>query len=193
VLGGALGVAVAGLPDAGGGGVIVAEAPATTATTTNTVPPTTSAPAPPSADASTTAAATSSSQPSTTRATTPATTTPATTGPVTTVPPPTSTRAPGDVSVFVANGTQSPALARRTADGLIDKGWERAAVGDTSEPADRTRLYVTTGYEAEATRLVADLPISDVEIVPGPAPDVDAGSAPLVLVLGPDAVDAVPE
>lgn len=93
----------------------------------------------------------------------------------------------------MANGTQAPALARRTADGLIEKGWARVAVGDTTEPADRTLLYVTAGYEAEAVRLVEDLPIADVEIVPGPAPDVDAGSEPLVLVLGPDAVAAVPE
>lgn len=104
-----------------------------------------------------------------------------------TIPP---ARAPGDVSVLVANGTDIRGLAGATATALRGIGYNTLSPTDTSQPVDATKVLFSAGYEAEARTVATSLqlPPTAVEGVnpASPPPIADTLGANVIVLLGGD-------
>lgn len=113
--------------------------------------------------------------------TTTTSTLPATTAP--TVP----LRAPKDVKVISANGTDVKGVARKATDQLKAAGYNVLAPTD-SKRADASAVYFTPGFEREAQAVAAALGLAptDVTALPTPSPVPDARGANIVVVVGPE-------
>jgi len=153
-----VGVAVAFVPGAGDVGSVALESvdasvappdtplPTTTSSPPTTVPPSTTAPPP--------------SPPTTAQPPSPPTT------PPTTVPGPILER--DDVIVAVANATNFPGVAGRTATELEALGYVGVAAVD-ADPVGQTVVYRPDGFDREARRVVEDLGLALVAIPVRPA------------------------
>jgi len=116
---------------------------------------------------------------------TPSETTPVTdvTTTVVTLPP----RAPADVKVIAANGTDTKGVARKATDQLKDAGY------NVLSPTDATKATASSVYfvgdfqrEAEAVATNLGLPPTSVQPFPTPAPLPDARGATVIVVVGPE-------
>jgi len=114
----------------------------------------------------------------------PAGTTPAATS---TIPP---ARAPGDVTVLVANGTDIRGLAGATATALKGIGYNTLSPTDTGQPVPATKVLFSPGFEAEARAVATSLqlPPTAVEGVnpASPPPIRDTLGANVIVLLGGD-------
>ena len=112
----------------------------------------------------------------------------------TTAPVVTSTtraaRAPGDVTVLVANGTDVRGLAGLTANARKGIGDNTLSPSDTSRPVDVTKVQFSPGFEAEGRAVATSLqlPPTAVEAATpaNPPPVADTLGANVVVVLGAD-------
>ena len=99
-------------------------------------------------------------------------------------------RAPGDVTVLVANGTDVRGLAGLTANALKGIGYNTLSPSDTSRAVDVTKVQFSPGYDVEARAVAATLGVAPTAVEaasPGNAPPVaDTLGANLVVILGAD-------
>jgi hypothetical protein len=105
--------------------------------------------------------------------------------------PPTTVRplrAPADVKVLAANGSNVSGLGRRTADQLKAKGYANTlAPTDTTRDVPATSVEFNADFEPEA-RAVAEalgLPLTVVKALDSP-PVADTRGADVVVLIGPD-------
>lgn len=122
------------------------------------------------------------------------TTVPPTTAPSVTSPPTTAPRqvlGRAEVIVVVANGTNFPGVAGRTATGLEALGYVDVAAVD-ADPVGQTVVYHLEGFDREALRLVEDLglapvaiPVRPIDLAPTVTPLVPAD---VLVVVGSDQV-----
>ena len=118
--------------------------------------------------------------------------------PATTVPlPPTTVRplrAPADVKVLAANGSNVSGLGRRTADLLKTKGYTNTlAPTDTTRDVPATSIQFASDFEPEA-RAVAEalgVPVTAVKALDSP-PVPDTRGADVVVLIGADLPGATP-
>ncbi len=97
-----------------------------------------------------------------------------------------ATRAPGDVTVLVANGTDIRGLAGATAAALKAIGYNTLSPTDTNSPVEVTKVQFSAGFEAEARAVATSLqlPATAVEAAtPANAPPVDDTLGANVVVL----------
>ncbi len=101
----------------------------------------------------------------------------------TTAPP----RAPAEVKVLVANGSDVNGAAGAQTDALEALGYV-AANPTNAEPVPATVVYYTVGYQAEAEALASAIgaPATSVTPLPTPAPVADMQLANILVVVGPD-------
>lgn len=109
--------------------------------------------------------------------------------------PPTTTLRPvldrSEVIVVVANGTNFPGVAGRTAAGLEDLGYVDVAAVD-ADPVGQTVVYHLDGFDREARRIVEDLglapvalPIRPIDLAPAVTP---IATADVLVLIGSDQV-----
>ena len=114
--------------------------------------------------------------------------------PVTAAPAVTSTtrasRAPADVTVLVANGTDIKGLAGATATALKAIGYNTLSPSDTSRTVDVTKVQYSAGFEAEGRAVATSLQLPPTAVeasTPANAPPVaDTLGANVIVVLGAD-------
>lgn len=96
-------------------------------------------------------------------------------------------RAPADVKVLVANGSDVDGAAGAQTDALEALGYVAANPTNT-DPVPATVIYYTVGYQAEAEALAAAIgaPPTSVTPLPTPAPVGDMQLSNLLVVVGPD-------
>ncbi len=101
----------------------------------------------------------------------------------TTAPP----RAPADVKVLVANGSDVNGAAGAETDALEALGYV-AANPTNADTVPATVVYYTVGYQAEAEVLAAAIgaPPTSVTPLPTPAPVADMQLSNILVVVGPD-------
>lgn len=100
-------------------------------------------------------------------------------------------RAPSEVKVLVANGSDVNGAAGVQTNALKALGYVTANPGNAARvPA--TVVYFTTGYEGEAAALAAAIgaPATAVQALPTPAPVDDMALSNVLVVLGPDLAKA---
>lgn len=100
-------------------------------------------------------------------------------------------RAPSEVKVLVANGSDVNGAASVQTNALKALGYVTANPGNTAQvPA--TVVYYTTGYEAEAAALAEAIgaPATAVQPLPTPAPVDDMALSNVLVVVGPDLAKA---
>ena len=99
-------------------------------------------------------------------------------------------RAPGDVTVLVANGTDVRGLAGLTANALKGIGYNTLSPSDTTRPVEVTKVQFSPGYDVEARAVAATLGVAPTAVEaasPANAPPIaDTLGANLVVVLGAD-------
>ena len=96
-------------------------------------------------------------------------------------------RAPGDVSVLVANGTGIRGLGSQTADQLKTLGYNTLTAVDATKPLDVTSVQYAEGYETEAKAIALSLglPGTAVQALNSPAVP-DTQGANIIVLLGAD-------
>lgn len=100
-------------------------------------------------------------------------------------------RAPSEVKVLVANGSDVNGAAGVQTNALKALGYVTGDPGNAARvPA--TVVYFTAGYEAEAAQLAAAIgaPETAVQAMPTPAPVDDLALANVLVVVGPDLAKA---
>ncbi len=101
-----------------------------------------------------------------------------------------ASRAPGDVTVLVANGTDIRGLAGATATALKGIGYNTLSPTDTSRTVDATKVLFSNGFEAEARAVATSLqlPPTAVEAATpaSPPPIADTLGANVIVLLGGD-------
>lgn len=99
-------------------------------------------------------------------------------------------RAPGEVTVLVANGTDIRGLAGATATALKGIGYNTLSPADASRPVDTTKVLFSAGFETEARQVATSLqlPPTAVEALnpSDPPPIGDTLGANVVVLLGGD-------
>jgi hypothetical protein len=97
-------------------------------------------------------------------------------------------RAPAEVKVLVANGSDVDGAAGAQTDALEALGYVTADPTNTPEKVTATLIYFTVGYEAEAEALAEALGVdpTTVEPLPTPAPVGDLQLSNLLVIVGPD-------
>jgi len=119
-----------------------------------------------------------------TTTTTEATTT--TTAPTTTTTTVDPGRAPAEVTVRVASGTDDPALADRWTAAVAALGYATIAPAP-GIPAEASQVWFQVGNDAEAATLATTLGIDPTLIFPTPFPSpIPPDEAHLILLVGPD-------
>ncbi len=100
------------------------------------------------------------------------------------------TRAPGDVTVLVANGTDIRGLAGATATALKGIGYNTLAPTDTTGPVDATKVLFSPGFEAEARQVATSLQLPPTVVEApssaNPPPIADTLGANVIVLLGAD-------
>ena len=116
----------------------------------------------------------------------------------TTVPLPPTTgrplRAPADVKVLAANGSNVSGLGRRTADALKAKGYTNTlAPTDTTRDVPATAVEFAADFEPEAQAVAEALGLPPTVVRPLDSPPVaDTRGADVVVLIGPDLPGATP-
>lgn len=111
------------------------------------------------------------------------TTTTAVTTTVVTLPP----RAPADVKVITANGTDVKGVAGKARDQLKAAGYNVLAPTDATKATANAVYYVGDFQrEAEAVATTLGLPPESVAVLPTPPPLADARGASVIVVVGPE-------
>jgi hypothetical protein len=98
-------------------------------------------------------------------------------------------RAPKEVKVLSANGTDVKGAARKATDALRAAGFNVLAPVDAGKPVPATGVFFTAGFEREA-QVVASLLGVGADVVkplPTPPPVADVRGANVVVVVGPEA------
>ena len=97
-------------------------------------------------------------------------------------------RAPAEVKVLVANGTNVDGAAGTQTDALEALGYVTADPTTTPEKVTATVVYYTVGYQAEAEALAEALGVdpASVQTLPTPAPVPDLQLSQILVVIGPD-------
>lgn len=109
----------------------------------------------------------------------------------TTVPTTVPVRAPSEVKVLVANGSDVNGAAGVQTNALKALGYVTGNPGNAARvPA--TVVYFTAGYEAEAAELATAIgaPDTAVQAMPTPAPVDDLALSNILVVIGPDLAKA---
>lgn len=109
----------------------------------------------------------------------------------TTVPTTVPVRAPSEVKVLVANGSDVNGAAGVQTNALKALGYVTGNPGNAARvPA--TVVYFTAGYEAEAAELATAIgaPDTAVQPMPTPAPVDDLALSNILVVIGPDLAKA---
>ncbi len=104
---------------------------------------------------------------------------------VVTLPP----RAPADVKVIAANGTDTKGVARKATDLLKASGYNVLSPTDTTAKAAASNVYFVGDYQREAEAVAAglSLPVTSVQPFPtAPPPIADARGASVIVVIGSD-------
>lgn len=110
----------------------------------------------------------------------------------TTAPPVTTTtvalRAPKDVKVVSANGTDVKGVARKATDALRAAGFNVLAPVDLGKSVPASTVYFATGFEREAQAVASLLGLGPdvVKVLPTPPPIADGRGANVVVVVGPE-------
>lgn len=119
------------------------------------------------------------------------------TGPGTTAKPLTTTsttpqRAPQDIKVLVANGTSTAGLASRVSNIVHAKGYNTLASTNSTQRPAASIVYFQPSYGSDAAALAAklSLPAAAVQAMPQPPPVSNLNSANILIVVGPDLVNA---
>jgi hypothetical protein len=129
----------------------------------------------------------------TTTSTTTTTAPPATT--TTSAPAKPALRAPADVKVLPANGTNVNRFGARVGDKLRQSGYNvLSAVDSTTKGVTATVVYSTQGYEAEAADVATRLGLTAAAVRAG-APPIESGDlrgANVIVVAGTDLASSIP-
>ena len=112
------------------------------------------------------------------------TSTPLPTTTIVTLPP----RAPADVKIIAANGTDVKGVAKRATDQLKAAGYNVLSPTDASAKAQSSSVFYAADFQREADVVATGLglPSTAVQPLPTPPPLADARGANLVLVVGPE-------
>lgn len=101
-------------------------------------------------------------------------------------------RAPGDIKVISANGTDVKGVARKVTDLLKAAGYNVLSPTDGKKTTASAVYFVGDfGREAQAVAGSLALPASSVQPVPTPSPIGDARGATVIVVVGPDLAQRV--
>ena len=102
---------------------------------------------------------------------------------VVTLPP----RAPADVKVISANGTDVKGVARKATDQLKAAGYNVLAPTD-GQKVTASAVYYVGDFQREAEAIAANLalPPESVAVLPTPPPLADARGASVIVVVGPE-------
>ncbi len=100
-----------------------------------------------------------------------------------------ASRAPGDVTVLVANGTDIRGLAGATATALKGIGYNTLSPTD-AQPVDATKVLFAAGFEAEARAVATSLQLAPTAVegvtAANPPPISDTMGANVIVLLGAD-------
>lgn len=101
-------------------------------------------------------------------------------------------RAPREVRVLTANGTDVKGAGGRIKDRLMAAGYNTLAATDTKAKATESAVYFAVGYEREAAKVAEALGLAPttVKAVPAPPPVADLKAANVLVVVGPDLASA---
>lgn len=99
-----------------------------------------------------------------------------------------TTKAPKDVKVLVANGTTTAGLASQVTESLRTKGYTTLTPTDTSAHVTTSMVYFEPGYGSDAAALATKLGLaaSAVSAMPTPSPVPALGTANVLVVAGPN-------
>lgn len=97
-------------------------------------------------------------------------------------------RAPKDVKVVSANGTDVKGAARKATDALRAAGFNVLAPVDAGKSVTATTVYFAAGFEREAQAVASLLGLGAdvVKVLPTPPPIPDPRGANVVVVVGPE-------
>lgn len=103
---------------------------------------------------------------------------------IVTLPP----RAPADVKVIAANGTDVKGVAKKATDALKAAGYNVLSPTDASAKAPASAVYYAAEYTREANAVATGLgiPPTSVQPIPTPPPVADPRGANVVVVIGPE-------
>ena len=101
-------------------------------------------------------------------------------------------RAPREVRVLTANGTDVRGAGGRIKDRLMAAGYNTLAATDTKAKATESAVYFAAGYEREAAKVAEALGLAPttVKAMPAPPPVADLKAANVLVVVGPDLAQA---
>jgi hypothetical protein len=112
--------------------------------------------------------------------------------PITTAPVTSTAHDPASVPVLVLNGVnvQKP-IAGSAARTLLAAGYTNSTPKDAATTIPTSAVYFQPGYDADAAAVAAaiGLPAGEIQPLPSPPPPAigNAGDAPVIVVVGPDA------
>jgi hypothetical protein len=100
---------------------------------------------------------------------------------------------PAQLKVIAANGSDIQHLAAKTKTQLAGAGYTAVTATDASSKASTSIVYFAAGFEADAKAVAAVLGMPPARLGPMPAqvPVASVGDAKVVIILGPDAPNAV--
>lgn len=112
--------------------------------------------------------------------------------PSTTAPVTSTADDPTSVPVLVLNGVNvKKPIAGSAARTLVAAGYTNSTPKDAATTVPTSAVYFQPGYDADAAAVAAAiaLPASEVQPLPSPPPPAigNAGDAPVIVVVGPDA------
>lgn len=98
-----------------------------------------------------------------------------------------TTRAVGEVTVIVLNGTRQAGIAGDNEAKVEGAGYQTISASNSSSPADTTRILFAEGFQADAEAVKEILGV-DAPVEPAPAEPLapTAGDANVVILLGAD-------
>lgn len=100
----------------------------------------------------------------------------------------TPARAPKEVKVLSANGTDVKGAARKATDALRAAGYNVLAPVDAGKKVSATSVFFAAGFEAEARAVASLLGLGPdvVKAIPTPPPLADVRGANVVVMVGPE-------
>lgn len=101
-------------------------------------------------------------------------------------------RAPREVRVLAANGTDVRGAGGRIKDRLMAAGYNTLAATDTKAKVTESSVYFAAGYEREAAKVAETLGLAATAVkpLPTPPPVADLKAANVLVVVGPDLAQA---
>lgn len=101
-------------------------------------------------------------------------------------------RAPRDVRVLSANGTDVRGAAGRIKDRLMAAGYNTLAATDTKSNVTESSVYFAAGYDREAATVAETLGLAPTTVkpMPTPVPVADLKAANVLVVVGPNLAQA---